>query len=122
MSVKIDQHLFKQFKKRLKREKRFVFIWQLIILIAFFAFWEIASRLYCIDPLLSSSPSRILHLHLAQFSDGSSLTHVLITLFQTVVGFIIGPLLGITIASLFWSSPRLSNILDPYHVSMCAMP
>lgn len=122
MAIKTDQHLFNQFKNHLKREKRIVFTWQFIILIAFFACWEIASRLYWIDPLLFSSPSRILDLLLTKFSDGSLLTHVQITLFETVLGFIIGTLLGIATASLLWSSPRLSKIMDPYLVIMNAMP
>src|SRR5690625_4457230 len=122
MVKKTDQHLFKQFKNKLKREKRVVFTWQLAILIVFFSIWEIASQLYWIDPLLFSSPTRIFHLLLTKFSDGSMITHVQITLFETVLGFIIGTLLGIITASLLWSSPRLSKIMDPYLVILNAMP
>src|SRR5690625_1931848 len=50
------------------------------------------------------------------------LTHVQISLFETVLGFIIGTLIGIVTASLLWSSPRLSKIMDPYLVIMNAMP
>src|SRR5690625_6425305 len=89
MVKKTDQHLFKQFKNKLKREKRIVITWQLVILITFFCIWEIASQLYWIDPLLFSSPTRIFNLLLEKFSDGSMLTHVQITLFETVLGFII---------------------------------
>ncbi len=122
MTQKPDLHLFKQFKNRLKHEKRVVLTWQLVILIAFFSTWEIASQLYWIDPLLFSSPSRIFNLLLTKFSDGSMITHVQITLFETVLGFILGTLLGIVTASLLWSSPRLSKIMDPYLVIMNAMP
>jgi NitT/TauT family transport system permease protein len=122
MQQKSDLHLFKQFQDKLKQEKRIVFTWQFIILIAFFSLWETASQLYWIDPLLFSSPSKIFNLLLIKFSDGSLLMHVQITLFETVLGFIIGTLLGIVIASLLWSSPRLSKIMDPYLVVLNAMP
>src|SRR5699024_10987516 len=97
-----------------------VFIWQFMILIAFFAFWEIASRLYWIDPLLFSSPSRIFDLLLTKFSDGSLLTHVQITLFETVLGFIIGTLLGIATASLLWSSPMVAVV--PIMIAALGLP
>lgn len=122
MAPKTDQQLFKLFKKQLKREKRIVFTWQLAILIGFFSLWEISSQLYWIDPLLFSSPTRIFKLLFAKFSDGSMLTHVQITLFETVLGFMIGTLIGIVTASLLWSSSRLSKILDPYLVILNAMP
>lgn len=115
-------NLFKQFTQQLKREKRIVITWQLIILVAFFSIWEVASQLYWIDPLLFSSPTRIIDLLMTKFADGSMLIHVQITLFETLLGFIIGTLLGIMTASLLWSSPRLSKIMDPYLVIMNAMP
>lgn len=117
-----DVHLYEQYKHKLSREKKIVFGWQLLIFISFFTLWEIASRLYWIDPLLFSSPTRIIKLLITKFSDGSIITHVQITLFETVLGFIIGTLLGIVIASLLWGSTRFSKIMDPYLVILNAMP
>lgn len=122
MSNTQDQHLFKNYLNRVKREKRIVFIWQLFILIGFFALWEIASRFYWIDPLLFSSPSQIINLLIQRFSEGTMFGHVQVTLFETIVGFILGTIFGIIFASILWSSNRLSNIMDPYLVIMNAMP
>ncbi|PAV27725.1 ABC transporter permease [Virgibacillus profundi] len=122
MESKTDQHLFENFKSELKREKKVVFIWQISILISFIALWEIASKLYWIDPLLFSSPSKIVNLIITKFGDGSMITHVQVTLFETVLGFLIGTILGIIIASTLWSSTRFSKIMDPYLVIMNAMP
>ena len=122
MSNTQDQHLFKNYLNRVKREKRIVFIWQLFILIGFFALWEIASRFYWIDPLLFSSPSQIINLLIQRFSEGTMFGHVQVTLFETIVGFILGTIFGIIFASILWSSNRLSNIMDPYLVIINAMP
>jgi NitT/TauT family transport system permease protein len=122
MKQKHDHQLFEIYKSKLKKEKKVVFTWQLIIFITFFTLWEIASRLYLIDPLLFSSPSRIVQLIFRKISDGSMISHLQITLFETVLGFIIGTVLGIVIASLLWSSLRFSRIMDPYLVIMNAMP
>ncbi|WP_106496837.1 ABC transporter permease [Lentibacillus sp. Marseille-P4043] len=122
MQQKPDHHLFENYKNKLKREKKIVFSWQIIILIGFFALWEIASRLYWIDPLLFSSPSKIVNQLIDKFSDGSIIPHVQVTLIETVLGFIIGTILGILIATILWTSRRLSKIMDPYLVIGNAMP
>ncbi|WP_373893126.1 ABC transporter permease [Virgibacillus natechei] len=122
METKSDNHLYEAYKSNLKREKKVVFAWQISILVIFITFWELASRLYWIDPLIFSSPTKIFHLLMDRFTDGSMVTHIQVTLFETVLGFIIGTLLGIVIATLLWSSTRFSKIMDPYLVIMNAMP
>ncbi|UJL45126.1 ABC transporter permease [Virgibacillus sp. NKC19-16] len=122
METKSDYHLYEAYKNQLKREKKIVFAWQISILITFIALWELASRLYWIDPLIFSSPTKIFNLLVDRFTDGSMVTHIQVTLFETVLGFIIGTLLGIVIATLLWSSTRFSKIMDPYLVIMNAMP
>lgn len=113
MENKSDYHLYETYKNQLKREKKVVFAWQFTILVTFIALWELASRLYWIDPLIFSSPTKIFNLLIDRFTDGSMVTHIQVTLFETVLGFIIGTLLGIVIATLLWSSTRFSKIMDP---------
>ncbi|APC48893.1 ABC transporter permease [Virgibacillus halodenitrificans] len=122
MNPKNDAHLFKQYQQRLKKEKRIVWIWQLSILIVFISLWEVSSSFYWIDPLLFSSPSSIIELLYTKLGDGSILSHVQITLFETIVGFLIGTLAGVLFATLLWSSQRFSRVMDPYLVIMNAMP
>src|SRR5699024_9517794 len=45
-----------------------------------------------------------------------------VTLFETILGFIIGTIAGIIIATSLWASIRFSRIMDPYLVIMNAMP
>ncbi|WP_068672738.1 ABC transporter permease [Oceanobacillus sp. Castelsardo] len=120
--MKNDQQLFESFLKERQKERKIVFIWQVFILIAFFALWEIASRLYWIDPLLFSSPSRIFSSLISRIANGSMFTHLSVTLFETILGFIIGTLGGILLATLLWSFTRFSKIMDPYIVVLNAMP
>src|SRR5699024_5226584 len=69
-----------------------------------------------------SSPSEITQLIIDKFSEGTMLTHLEVTLFETVLGFLLGTILGIMIASMLWASSRFSSIMDPYLVIMNAMP
>ena len=45
-----------------------------------------------------------------------------ITLYETVVGFVLGTLFGTLVAILLWWSKTLSRILDPYLVVLNALP
>lgn len=117
-----DHHLFVTYKKRLSREKKTVLLWQLSILIVFIVLWEVASRFYWIDPLLFSSPTKIVELLIQKLSDGTMITHVQMTLLETIIGFVIGTVGGIIFATALWSSRRFSNVMDPYLVIMNAMP
>lgn len=114
--------LHENFLKSLRREKRLVLFFQLIIFLAFFSIWELASRLLWINPLIFSSPTKIWNLFLTKIADGSLLSHIGITLAETVLGFLLGTLLGTLLASLLWWSPLISKILDPYLVILNALP
>ncbi|HLR52401.1 MAG TPA: ABC transporter permease [Candidatus Avamphibacillus sp.] len=122
MSKNQDQHLFKNYIHEVKREKKVVYTWQVIIFIGFFTLWEVASQLYWIDPLLFSSPSRVIQLIIGRLSEGTLLGHVQITLIETIIGFLLGTIFGILFATILWSSNRISKIMDPYLVVMNAMP
>ncbi|MFC0042821.1 ABC transporter permease [Metabacillus iocasae] len=95
---------------------------QALIFVLFFALWEIASLYQWIDRLIFSSPSKIWSLFTIKLADGSLLPHITFTLFETVLGFIMGTLAGVLLATALWYSPRLARVLDPYLVILNAMP
>lgn len=114
--------LHQSYLKGLKKEKNWVRFYQILIFIAFFSLWELAGKREWIDPLLFSYPSKIWNLFLEKAADGSLISNLSVTLFETVLGFIIGTLSGTVLAAVLWWSKRLSNILDPYLVILNAMP
>ncbi|RFU66291.1 ABC transporter permease [Peribacillus glennii] len=114
--------LHDQYKASLRKEKRWVHFFQLLIFITFFTLWEAFSRMEWIDPLIFSSPYKVWSLFLEKVMDGTLLSHLSITVFETLLGFLIGTLLGTGLAAILWWSSLLSKILDPYLVILNAMP
>ncbi|MFD2208179.1 ABC transporter permease [Virgibacillus halophilus] len=106
----------------MNRERKIVLFWQCLILVVFIGIWELASRLEWIDPLLFSSPTHIVQLLMDKFANGTIIRHIGVTVMETLLGFIIGTVLGILLASSLWTSKRISNVMDPYLVIMNAMP
>ncbi len=114
--------LHEEYKANIRKEKRWVRFYQLLILVSFFVLWEVASSLRWIDQLIFSAPSKIGQLFVEKIADNSLIYHTSYTLFETVLGFILGTLVGTILAAILWWSPFLSKVLDPYLVVLNSMP
>ncbi|MGE6259431.1 ABC transporter permease [Heyndrickxia sporothermodurans] len=123
MKLTDNTKLFHQkYLQNIKKEKQWILVIQIIILLAFFSLWELASRFHWIDPLIFSSPSKIWSLFVNKLQDGSLYLHTGVTVYETILGFILGTLFGAILAAILWWSLKLSKILDPYLVIFNAMP
>ncbi|MGI5920022.1 MAG: ABC transporter permease [Christensenellales bacterium] len=111
-----------QFLRQIKRENIKVTLLRVGILAAVLALWEIGAELRWIDPFIMSSPSRIIRTIGSLMSSGELLTHVGVTVWETVMGFALGTVLGIGIAILLWWSPTVQRTLDPYLVVLNSLP
>lgn len=111
-----------EYLRNVKRKKNSIILWRLVILISFFALWEIAGDFKWIDPFLTSTPSRMWKNLLLLYSEGTLFTHIWVTCYETILGFILGTLLGTLIAVILWWSDFLSKVLDPYIVVLNALP
>ncbi|MGH4124907.1 MAG: ABC transporter permease [Clostridium sp.] len=120
MLIQSDEH--KKYIKSVKREKYCVILTRLVILIAFFSLWEIAGRLKWIDSFLTSTPSKMYDSFIQIYNEGTLLYNIFITCFETVVGFVLGTILGALIAILLWWSDFVSRVLDPYLIVLNALP
>ena len=112
----------KKYLKKIKVDKFTTLIFQILILIAIIALWEILTATGVMDPFFLSSPSRILNTIIDTFANGNMLYHIGITLYETIVGFILATVLGTLIAIILWWSNKLRAILDPYIVVLNALP
>jgi len=105
-----------------RRSGRMVTFFRYFILIAFLGIWEAAAGLGWIDPFIASSPSRVWATISRLYGNGELFGHIAITMYETVVGFVLGTILGTLIAIMLWWSRALSRILDPYLVVLNALP
>ena len=110
-----------KYLKNIKKKKISVLITQIAILIAFLAIWEILANLKIIDSFITSKPSRILETFMNLGSD-DLLKHIAVTTYETIVGFLIGTVLGIIIAIILWWSDFLAKVLEPYLVVLNSLP
>lgn len=102
--------------------KRAVFFSRIVILIVIFASWEIAANMKWIDPFIMSQPTRMIKTAINLSRDGSIFLHTGVTLYETIVGFTLGTVLGTLIAIILWWSDFLAKVVDPYLVVLNALP
>jgi len=95
---------------------------QIGVLVTFLLFWEVAATLKWIDPFFFSKPSSVFTLILRLGRDGSLLKHTSISVFETIVGFVLGTIIGTIAAIVLWWSDFVAKVLDPYLVVLNALP
>lgn len=109
--------------KGVKKDKIRITVFRILILVLFIGIWEIAADFKWIDPFLTSSPSRIVKsLWVFIIEEGTLVRHIGVTMYETIIGFITGTLLGVFIAICLWVSPFVAKVLDPYLVVLNALP
>lgn len=114
------EHL--KYLKEKRKEALKIRIFQIAILAFFIIFWELLAQFKLIDSFITSSPSRVFKTFLSLQSSGQLWSNVLITVFETVVGFLLGTFLGILIATLIWWSGFVFKVSEPYLVVLNALP
>lgn len=111
-----------EYLRKIKHRKTMVRTTQICILVFFFALWEIAARLSWIDPFIFSQPSRMFQAMIEMIQNGTLWQHIGITLWETVVGFVLGTLFGTLIAILLWWNNFISDVSEPYLVVLNSLP
>lgn len=105
-----------------KRKNKFLIILtQVLILLAFITVWEWLAEKEIIDDFITSRPSKIL-LTLKDLSSNNLLTHLGVTLSETLIGFFFGTILGVLIATILWWSNFISKVSEPFLVVLNSLP
>ena len=111
-----------EFLKKVRLRKALILSAQLIILIAFFALWEVFADLKIIDPFITSQPARMLKTLGNLYHEGRLFYHIWVTCYETVVGFLLGTIFGTVVAVVLWWSEFLAKALEPYLVVLNSLP
>lgn len=102
----------------IKRRHTMIIALRLIVLVAVLGGWELAARLKWIDPFFYSMPSMIWNQIVEWLRDGTSQgplwQQVLVTLEETVIGFLIGAVAGVICGIVLGRNKLLSDVFSIY--------
>ncbi len=112
----------KQFLHIQKRHRRMVGVSRVLILFSFLFIWEFAANTGIIDSFIFSCPSKIALCFWELALDGTIFLHIGVTLYETILSFLLVTCISILSAIALWFSRKLSEILDPYMVVLNSLP
>ena len=84
--------------------------------------WELLSRYNIINSFIFSSPSKIIKCPYGLYLDNNLFIHIWVTLKEILVSFVLGSLIGFSLAVLFYSIPILKRISDPFLTLINSLP
>ncbi|MBR4124339.1 MAG: ABC transporter permease [Clostridia bacterium] len=111
-----------QYLKRQKNRKIFVISMQILIIVLFFAIWQLLASTGVINVFVFSSPIKIVQTFGDLLASGNLFYHIAITFFEALVGFLIATFLGFLIAIILWWNDKLRDILEPYIIVLNSLP
>ena len=112
----------KLYLKKIKRNKLFVSIFQILIFIIFIFLWQILANLKVINTFIFSSPKKILETIINLYNQSKLFSNIWVTTYETLISFSIATILGIGIATIFWCNKTLHKILEPYLTILNSLP
>lgn len=112
----------REFLRKLKQRKFSILFTRILILIAFFLLWELMAEMKIIDAFITSQPTRILKTLGNLYQEGQLFYHTGVTCFETIVGFLLGTIIGTSAAIILWWSDFLAKTLEPYLVVLNSLP
>lgn len=112
----------KKYLKKIKREKIIVITFQILILVGFLVLWEVLSKLKIINPFIFSSPSKVIETIKNLYLNYNLIGHILTTLYETLIAFILGITLSFLIAIILYEFKIVNKIVDPYLTMLNSLP
>ena len=97
-------------------------LWRWGLLAALIVFWEAGSRFGLIDPFFFSSPSEIWQTAVIKWQSGQLWRDIAYTGASTLLGFVLGTVIGSAVGLMFWFSRRVALVAEPWMIVLNALP
>ena len=104
-----------------KREKFRIKAVQVLAVVVLLAGWETAAQTGRLDAFIVSSPVRMVKM-LVQMAHGDLMMHILYTVGETAIGFLLGVVLGFVTAAAMWFFPFFSRVATRFLVVLNSLP
>ena len=112
----------KKYLKKIKKKKLLIVLTQMLILITLITIWELLAHYNVINTFISSSPSRIIKTIIDLLNQNNLYNHIWITIYETILSFSLGTILGILIAIILWWNNFIYKVADPYLTVINSLP
>jgi NitT/TauT family transport system permease protein len=95
---------------------------QVAAVVTFFALWEIGVRMGWVSAFLVGSPAGIFSFGYKMILSGELLSDTWYTLFEAILGFVIGTISGSLLGLALWYSVFVARLVEPFIVAINSVP
>ena len=113
---------YKNYLRKIKKNKRLVLFFQILIITFFLIIWEISSNNGLINSFLFSKPSLVYKTLLSLLKANNLFNHIIATTKEVLISFILASVIGFIIASIMWFYKIIAKIIDPYLTVLNSLP
>ncbi len=113
------EHL--DYLKRINKSNLIIRLLQVSILVLFIILWQFLADFKLINTFITSSPKLVLKT-LIELHKQDLYGHVFTTVYETIISFSLGTIIGIIIASILWYNKLIKKVIDPYLTIINSLP
>lgn len=111
-----------EFLQKEKKHRILVCSTRFLVFFLFAGLWEFSADTGLIDSFIFSSPSRIFQCFVSMTADRSIFLHIGITLYETLISFLLTVLITIAVSVILWANRTISQVAEPYLVILNSLP
>lgn len=112
----------KLYLKKIKKKNHIIRLSQILIITLFIIIWQLLADFKLINTFIFSSPKDVLNTIITLFKQGNLLNHIGVTIYETIISFSLGTIIGTVIATILWWNNTIAKILDPYLTILNSLP
>jgi NitT/TauT family transport system permease protein len=117
-----DQQLKADLIRREHKDRLTVLVMRVSLILLLILVWELSIRLGFAKELMIGQPSRIIHFLVSGIASGELLDDTAVTAIETLIGYSLGVVFGVSTGFAMWWFPKLGRTLDPYLIAINAIP
>lgn len=116
------QRFVERHRARDRATSRAVILCRVLVVIAPILLWQILADAGVLTPYIFSNPIQVFDQLVTWIGDGTLISNAAYTLRNALTGYVLGLLLGLVLAVLFASRPRLGAVFIPFIAALNAIP
>lgn len=112
-------------KKYLRKNKLYnlkIKLVQILIIVLFIFIWQYLADKEIINTFIFSSPKKVINCLISLYQNKNLYSHIGITVYETLISFVLGTIIGIFIATIMWLSKFFAKVIDPYLTILNSLP
>ena len=112
----------KNYLKKIKKRRAFIRICQIALILLFIFIWQLLADHNLINTFITSSPKDIIKTIINLHNTNNLYNHIGITMYETIISFSLGILIGLVVATILWWNDFLHKVIEPYLTVLNSLP